>query len=110
MIDEYEWQLSLCSGSYPTCQEDSVDHQPESVVTPDTTIGSVTAKSVANDIKVLTDRYGSLIPAKLITIDLDTACELLGRDRHRVDAFSKLQRYLYQEYQVTLKITSRKTH
>lgn len=108
-MDIFHWQLSLCSegqGSIPTCQEDS----KESVVTPDTTEESVATSPFDKDIQVLTEKYGELCPAKEIVIDLDTACELLGRDRHRVDAFTRLQRYLFQQYQVNLRITSRKTH
>ena len=115
MIDEFSWQLSLYSerqGLSTVCQEDSVNIlQQESEVTPSTTEKSVTPKSsLANDIQVLTDTYGELCPAKEITIDLDTACKLLGRNRKRVDAFSRLQKCLFLQYQVILKIISRKTH
>lgn len=110
MIDDFAWQLNLYNerqGLSSICQEDSKRH--ESAVTPDTTERSVTPQSaLANDIQVLTNTYGVLYPAKEITIDLGTACKLLGRHRKRVDAFSRLQKYLSKEYQVTLKITSRK--
>ena len=115
MIDEFEWQINLYSERHdltPICQEDSCCEQEESAITPSTKDRSVITKtnSLEDDVKILTDTYGSLCQAKYIEIDLDTACTLLHRDRRRVDAFSRLCKYLFQTYQTTLKITSRKTH
>lgn len=110
MIDEFSWQLSLYSerqGSSTIYQEDL---HKESNVTPDTTPRSVTPSSLQDDIMVLTEIYGELYPGKVIELPLDYACTLLGRTRHRVDAFARLQNYLWNKYQTELKITSRKTH
>ncbi len=69
------------------------------------------AKEQGNcDIDILTDKYGSLVPGKIIRMELQEACTLLGRTRKRVDAFKKLQKLLKDEYDVELKIYSRKTH
>lgn len=65
--------------------------------------------SLENDISILTQTYGELKGGQLIEIPLDTACILLNKTRHRVDAFTKLAKHLKEDYNVTLKITSRKT-
>lgn len=112
MTDIFEWQLSLCEEGHVsilTYQEDSKEQ--ESAITPSTNDRSVIkTNDLENDIKILIETYGELCPAKYIEIELETACTLLHRDRRRIDAFSRLIRYLYREYQTTLKITSRKTH
>lgn len=118
MTDIFEWQLSLCEEGHapiPTYQEDPMVKQQTQAfaITPDTNDRSVITRNITSldeDIRVLTETYGSLCPAKCIEIDLDTACTLLHRDRRRVDAFGRLIKHLYQNYQTTLKITSRKTH
>ena len=63
-----------------------------------------------DDIEILTEKYGTLVPEMTIRIDLQEACTLLGRKRKRVDAFKSLQKLLKDDYGVELIITSRKTH
>lgn len=116
MIDNIFWQLTLCEERHdltPTYQEDSMiePQEHESAITPGTNDRSVIkTNSLENDVKILTETYGPLFPEKYIEIDLESACTLLHRHRHRIDAFSRLIKYLYQNYQTTLKITSRKNH
>lgn len=62
------------------------------------------------DIATLQENYGELTPGKTITIELQEACNLLGRTRIRIDAFAKLKKVLLEQYKVELVITSRKTH
>lgn len=116
MIDEFSWQLTLsedninCSQSY---QEDSnvdaLQDEIESTITSNIKDKRVRKNTIEDDVNILIDVYGELFPSKLIEIDLNEACRLLNRERHRIDAFSRLVKYLYKEYQTTLKITSRKT-
>lgn len=46
---------------------------------------------------------------EVIMIELGEAAEMLGRKRIRLDAFSTLQKKLKQDYDVELKIYSRRT-
>ncbi len=61
------------------------------------------------DLNILAERYGELEAGKVITIELNEAARLLGRKRVRLDAFSTLQKKLKQDYDVELKIYSRRT-
>ena len=61
------------------------------------------------DLNILAERYGELKLGKVITIELNEAARLLGRKRVRLDAFSTLQKKLKQDYDVELKIYSRRT-
>ncbi len=62
------------------------------------------------DIYILEQIYGKLTPGMTISLELGYACDLLGRSRKRVDAFTGLQKKLKDDYDVVLKINSRKTH
>ena len=61
------------------------------------------------DLNILAEKYGELVAGKVITIELNEAARLLGRKRIRLDAFSTLQKKLKQDYDVELKIYSRRT-
>ena len=61
------------------------------------------------DLNILAERYGELEVGKVITIELNEAARLLGRKRIRLDAFSSLQKKLKQDYDIELKIYSRRT-
>jgi hypothetical protein len=61
------------------------------------------------DLNILVERYGELQPGKEITLELGEAAKLLGRKRVRLDAFSSLTKKLHNEYDVELKIYSRRT-
>lgn len=62
-----------------------------------------------SDLNILAERYGELKPGKEIMIELGAAAKMLGRKRIRLDAFSSLQKKLKQDYDVELKIYSRRT-
>lgn len=61
------------------------------------------------DLQALYDRYGELLPGKVITIELNECAQLLNRKRVRLDAFKTLQNRLKNDYGVELKIYSRRT-
>ena len=61
------------------------------------------------DLQALYDRYGELLPGKVITIELNECAQLLNRKRVRLDAFKTLQYRLKNDYGVELKIYSRRT-
>ena len=61
------------------------------------------------DLNILAEKYGELKPGKEIMIELGAAAKMLGRKRIRLDAFSSLQKKLKQDYDVELKIYSRRT-
>ena len=63
-----------------------------------------------NDIEILTERYGELRSGMTIRLELNEACELLGRTRKRTDAFKTLAKRLKDRYGVQLIIYSQKTH
>ena len=63
-----------------------------------------------DDIVILTQRYGALTRGMTIRLELNAACELLGRTRKRIDAFRLLQKKLQEDYGIQLIIYSRKTH
>lgn len=105
MIDEFNWQLCLYENRHDSipayrCEE------PVSSIAPVSNDKRVA--TFKNDITVLEQTYGKLYPGKTIKIDLGSACSLLHRERHRTDAFSRLVKFLSQEYQTNLIITSRK--
>ncbi len=62
------------------------------------------------DIEKLNELYGPLSSGMTLTLELQEACNLLGRTRRRIDAFTKLKNVLKADYDVELVITSRKTH
>lgn len=61
------------------------------------------------DLNILATNFGELVAGKVITIELNEAAKMLGRKRIRLDAFSTLQKKLKQDYNVELKIHSRRT-
>lgn len=61
------------------------------------------------DLDILAKTYGELDPGKVIEIELNTAAKLLGRKRIKVDAFDALKRRLKDDYNVELRIYSRRT-
>ena len=61
------------------------------------------------DLNILADKYGELIPGKVITVELNECSQLLNRKRVRLDAFKTLQNRLKNDYGVELKIYSRRT-
>lgn len=61
------------------------------------------------DLDILAKTYGELDPGKVIEIELNTAAKLLGRKRIKVDAFDALKRRLKNDYDVELRIYSRRT-
>lgn len=63
-----------------------------------------------DDIEILTQQYGELRSGMTIRMELNEACELLGRTRKRIDAFKTLAKRLKDEYGVQLIIYSQKTH
>ena len=63
-----------------------------------------------DDIEILTQQYGDLRSGMTIRLELNAACELLGRTRKRTDAFKTLAKRLKDEYGVQLIIYSQKTH
>lgn len=96
MIDNLTWQLQM-TFSEPTDNIQKTEPQ------------TFRKNSLEDDISILTQTYGELKEGRLIEIPLDDACELLNKTRHRVDTFAKLTKRLKENYNVTLKITSRKT-
>lgn len=61
------------------------------------------------DLNIIATNFGELVARKVITIELNEAAKMLGRKRIRLDAFSTLQKKLKQDYDVELKIYSRRT-
>lgn len=61
------------------------------------------------DLNILAEKYGELVAGKVITIELNEAARMLGRKRVRLDAFSGLIKKLHNDYDVELKIYSRRT-
>lgn len=61
------------------------------------------------DLNILAEKYGELVPGKVITIELNECAQLLNRKRVRLDAFKTLQNRLKNDYGVELKIYSRRT-
>lgn len=105
MIDDFEWQVRLSEGiiTHSTTSQEEYSTE-ESTTPPDSKV-----KELEDEAKIIASTYGELIPGKNIEIPLGVACNLLHRERHRVDAFTHLAKYLHDNYQVTLKIISRKT-
>lgn len=102
MIDDVAWQLQMA------CNEPA-DNKTKDEETQTSKSNPNTKNSLEDDISILTQTYGELKEGRLIEIPLDDACELLNKTRHRVDTFAKLTKRLKENYNVTLKITSRKT-
>lgn len=61
------------------------------------------------DLNILAERYGELVAGKEIMIELGEAARMLGRKRVRLDAFAALTKKLKNDYDVELKIYSRRT-
>ena len=72
-------------------------HQQDNVSVPAAKEEEETAKSFAkapkeaitkagNDIEILTQKFGELRSGMTIRLELNAACELLGRTRKRIDA------------------------
>ena len=61
------------------------------------------------DLNILAEKYGELKPGKVITIELNECAKLLNRKRVRLDAFKTLQKKLKNDFNVKLKIYSRRT-
>lgn len=97
-------------------------HQQDTVSTPAATSEEVethqqpepapqrTTTPVTDDIEILTQKFGELRSGMTIRLELNEACELLGRTRKRIDAFKTLAKRLKDEYGVQLIIYSQKTH
>lgn len=64
-----------------------------------------------SDYSALENKFGPLesLRGNTITLELHQAARLLNRSRIKVDAFSRLQKNLRNEYDITLKIYSRRT-
>ena len=60
------------------------------------------------DLIILAKKYGELQPGKVITIELNECAQLLNRKRVKLDAFKILQKRLKNDYNVELKIYSRR--
>ena len=86
-----------------TSEEVETHQQPEPAPQRTTTLAT-------DDIEILTQQYGELRPGMTIRMELNAACELLGRTRKRIDAFKTLAKRLKDEYGVQLIIYSQKTH
>lgn len=96
-------------------------HQQDAVFTPVATYEEVETHQqpepapqrattpATDDIEILTQQYGELRPGMTIRMELNAACELLGRTRKRIDAFKLLQKRL-KEMGIQLIIYSQKTH
>ena len=97
-------------------------HQQDTVFTPAATYEEVETHQkpepapqrattpATDDIEILTQQYGELRSGMTIRMELNAACELLGRTRKRIDAFKTLAKRLKDEFGVQLIIYSQKTH
>lgn len=61
------------------------------------------------DLNILAEKYGELVAGKEIMIELNECAKLLNRKRVRLDAFKTLQKKLKNDFNVELKIYSRRT-
>ena len=86
-----------------TYEEVETHQQPEPAPQRATTLAT-------DDIEILTQKYGELRSGMTIRMELNEACELLGRTRKRIDAFKTLAKRLKEEFGVQLIIYSQKTH
>lgn len=86
-----------------TSEEVETHQQPEPAPQRATTLAT-------DDIEILTQKYGELRSGMTIRLELNNACELLGRTRKRTDAFKTLAKRLKDEFGVQLIIYSQKTH
>lgn len=116
MIDEFSWQFTLYEDKLvdytnPSLEDTIIEQKDNGFsISSEANSKRVKKNTLEDDVKILTENYGELYPSKQIEIDLGSACNLLHRDRKRLDAFARLIKYLNKKYQTTLKITSRKTH
>ena len=113
MDDFYQWLFGTCQRAEDRSKVHPLDQElvvPGSIYEEKTTENKEKEKRAAfsTDINILTQTYGELKPGMEIEIELNKACDLLGRQRRRTDAFKGLQNFLLQDYNVTLIITSRK--
>ena len=85
-------------------------HQEEEAVEPDVNKpkDSPTEDKYQHEIEVLKQRYGEL-EGLTIDIRLGKLLELIPKPRKRSDAYKGLVRYLRDEYNCELRITSRKS-
>lgn len=82
--------------SVATCQEDNPKtSKPE---------------KYKSEIQALTDYFGELKSGVCIEIELSDLLQIIPKERKRVDSYSGLVKYLKENRDITLKITSRKTH
>ena len=72
---------------------------------------SIPETTINPDYAALEKKFGPLesLRGKTITLELHQAARLLDRSRIKVDAFSRLQKDLKSEFDITLKIFSRRT-
>jgi len=91
--------------STPAATSEEVETHQQSEPTPQRATTPAT-----DDIEILTQQYGELRSGMTIRLELNAACELLGRTRKRIDAFKTLAKRLKDEYGVQLIIYSQKTH
>lgn len=91
--------------STPAATYDEVETHQQPAPAPQMTTAPAT-----DDIEILTQKYGELRSGMTIRLELNLACELLGRTRKRTDAFKTLAKRLKDEYGVQLIIYSQKTH
>ncbi|MCQ2188048.1 MAG: hypothetical protein MJY73_06855 [Bacteroidales bacterium] len=71
---------------------------------------SIPETTINPDYAALEKKFGPLesLRGKTITLELHQAARLLDRSRIKVDAFSRLQKDLKSEFDITLKIYSRR--
>ena len=96
-------QQDTVSTPVATSEEVETHQQPEPAPQRTTTLAT-------DDIEILTQQYGELRSGMTIRMELNAACELLGRTRKRIDAFKTLAKRLKEEFGVQLIIYSQKTH
>lgn len=72
---------------------------------------SIPETTINPDYAALEKKFGPLesLRGRTITLELHQAARLLDRSRIKVDAFSRLQKDLKSEFDITLKIYSRRT-
>lgn len=72
---------------------------------------SISETTINPDYTALEKKFGplELLRGKTITLELHQAARLLNRSRIKVDAFSRLQKNLKSDFDITLKIYSRRT-
>ena len=98
----FQHQQDTVSTPAATSEEVETHQQPEPAPQRATT-------PATDDIEILTQKYGELRSGMTIRMELNAACELLGRTRKRIDAFKTLAKRL-KEMGIQLIIYSQKTH